>query len=194
MWNVILIMFVGNSALAGENWLCKEATSVRRGSDIEACGVATSADLNVAKNMAFDNAKSEFNKICGSSEDCYGRDISVNPKRTTCDTFNGAYTCYRLLEFNIGKVKTQLATTFKAYEPEQDAQLPKIYKGMRKTDVLKIFGAPYSVVVDDIIEHETQLIYTSDIICQGGMGCGIIIKDGKVISYANIKYQYTNDL
>lgn len=193
MWRLILVM-LANSALAGENWLCKEATSVRRGNDIEACGVATSTDLNKAKNMAFDNAKSEFNKVCGSSGDCYGHQISVNPKRTTCDTFNGAYTCYRLLEFNIGKMKTQLASTFQAYEPEQDAQLPKIRKGMSKADVLKIFGAPQSVVIDDIVNQETMLVYTNEIICQGFMGCGIIIQNGVVTSYNNIKYQYTNDL
>lgn len=193
MWRLILVM-LANSALASEHWLCKEATSLRRGNDIEACGVATNADLSIAKNLAFDNAKSEFNKVCGNSADCYGHQISVNPKRTTCDTFNGAYTCYRLLEFNIGKIKTRLASTFQSYEPEQDAQLPKIRRGMAKADVLKIFGAPQSIYVEDIIGNYTQLIYTSDDICQGGMGCGIIIENGIVASYAHIKYQYTNDL
>lgn len=167
---------------------------MRRGNDIEACGVAHDTDLNVAKAKAFDNAKSEFNKVCGSSEDCYQHQISVNPKRTTCDTFNGAYTCYRLLEFNIGKIKTQLADNVQAYEPEQDAQLPKIYKGMRKAEVLKIFGAPTAIHVDDIIDHDTLLIYTHSMICNGIIGCGIVLKNDVVISYTNIKYQYTKDL
>lgn len=188
MMFLILSLFV-NTSQASENWFCKEASSVRRDDSIEACGTAQSDDHNKAKALAFDNAKSEFNRVCGASSDCAGHEVSVNPKRTSCDQKDGVFTCYRLLEFVISPGKDSKVIT--PYDTETSSALPKLTKGMSKKDVLAAFGEPTSVHVDG---DTMLLIYNNEDFCEGILGCGIELEHAKVVAYFSIKQQYTNDL
>lgn len=88
--------------MASDNWLCKEASSERNGADIHACGIGYGKDENEARLSAFDNAKKEFSAFCVASDDCRDHEINVVPSRTSCESNNGKYQCYRMIIFKIG--------------------------------------------------------------------------------------------
>lgn len=100
-----MAMFFMSSTAYAEDWLCKEEASQRYGESVYSCGVASSKDESVARTLALDNAKIEFDKVCQLSSDCKNHDISVEPKRTSCDLHNKFFKCYRLLHFKIGQLK-----------------------------------------------------------------------------------------
>lgn len=104
-------------------WLCKEESSVRSANTIGSCGVGTGEDENAARASAFENAKAEFTRICDLSADCKGHELSVMPKRTTCQEApekkgRERFKCYRLIEFTVVSEKTAVPA---AAAPEQPA-------------------------------------------------------------------------
>lgn len=85
-----------------QDWLCKEASSVRTGNTILACGVGTANSLEGARINALRNAKQEFYQVCNASEDCRSKDHRANAKRTDCQKKSETeFTCYRAIEFEI---------------------------------------------------------------------------------------------
>ena len=89
------------AAEAGE-WLCEEASSVRRGSEILVCGLGEGPTEDVARNKALVAAQLEFFELCGSSDDCKNHKAISSPLRTSCaPTASGGVHCYRGLSYQI---------------------------------------------------------------------------------------------
>jgi hypothetical protein len=124
MWmKILLILLFAQTAQASDSWLCKEASSKRVGSDLYSCGVAQSETENEARTEAFQNAQREFEMVCNISQDCKGHQVSIEPKRMTCDqSKDGSYKCYRLIVFTIledMKSDPELVQDERAREHEQ---------------------------------------------------------------------------
>ena len=100
----MLILILGSQLAIADDWICKEASSIRTGSTILACGVGTANSLEDARSNALRNAKQEFHQVCNASEDCRSKDHTANSKRTDCSKKSETeYTCYRAIEFEILK-------------------------------------------------------------------------------------------
>lgn len=97
----LLLLLLG-SDLHADQWLCSEESSQRQNNVIFACGVGTGDDEDKARRSSFENAKNEFDQICNSSSDCKYHEVTVIPKRTSCEEKNGAYKCYRLIAYVLG--------------------------------------------------------------------------------------------
>jgi len=109
---LILSLLIGQ-ANAGDDWLCKEEASIKRGNSIYACGVAKAHLEQEAKDSAFVAAQNEFKNICNASESCKDKKIDVEAKRTECEAIpkiEGAFMpgqnyyqfkCYRLVVFTM---------------------------------------------------------------------------------------------
>lgn len=91
--------------LAFADWFCKEASSQQYGDTILSCGVATSSDLQIARNSAFESAKDEFARLCNQSVNCRDYEVIVKPMRTDCSKQSDSHTCYRALEYHITNKK-----------------------------------------------------------------------------------------
>lgn len=143
-----LLFLLADNSFAKSEWLCTEASSQRRGDSIYSCGIGSGKDENEARLNAFDNSKKEFNRICDSSDDCKGHEISVNPERTACEKGTNTFKCYRLIVFTInekaknGTAKSPSAETnivlkdqpdkFESFEYSSIETLPKVKRGMKK--------------------------------------------------------------
>lgn len=102
IFGILLLMVLWDTeSHAEETWLCRDASSVKHGSTITACGVAESQDLNDARNQARDHAITEFHTICDASADCRDFDYNVIPKRTECQLKGSEQVCYRAIDFEI---------------------------------------------------------------------------------------------
>lgn len=176
-YQVLVLMtlgLMGSQAKASDNWLCKEESSLRTSSSIQTCGIGYGASEKLARQDAFEAAKTEFKSICEASTSCSSLNVTVEPKRTTCDLNNNLYTCYRLVVFS-------LTETDKA---------PKIHLGMSKESMIESFGLP------DKINHEskyTVLIY-SGAMCtthKKNNKCGVKLIKGRIVNIAYFKTQYT---
>jgi hypothetical protein len=96
-----VLTWITPGAHAGE-WLCEEASSVRTGEEILACGVGEGPTEEVARKKALVAAQLEFMEICGSSDDCKGRKSTSTPLRTTCThPTPETVKCYRGLRYEI---------------------------------------------------------------------------------------------
>ena len=82
-----------------DEWICTEASSIRRGDDIAACGIGYGRHESDARAMAFKHAKEEYQRICDLSSDCRGADIYATPGRTSCSLTRDGYRCYRMVTF-----------------------------------------------------------------------------------------------
>lgn len=103
--SIFLISTVLSVQTRADDWICKEASSVRSGQLVLSCGVGSDKDLDHARKISRDNAIEEFEKICLKSSDCKDFDYKVIPKRSDCELKNSKYTCYRAIEFEILEVK-----------------------------------------------------------------------------------------
>lgn len=92
---------------SADDWICKEESSMVKGNTIKACGVGTDKDENEARTQAFNNAKAEFDRVCNASDNCKDHEVTVEPKRTTCDSDNGQTKCYRMVEFTFDSTKVK---------------------------------------------------------------------------------------
>jgi len=218
----IALFLYSATTMGATGWLCEEESSQRRGNTISACGIGVGRDENLARLMAFDNAKVEFSKVCGASDDCKGHRISVEPARTACDRDGKNYKCYRLIIFTIGSLAERaikpLATTLSApkhapqkspdvsevtlqdtpdsFEPftyEQIESLPKAKKGMTKKDVLKMFGSPKTV--GEWGNSKKVFFYNGKMCEHPEQGCAVFFDDkGHLHSVSDFHFRYTEDL
>jgi hypothetical protein len=200
------------------NWYCKEVASERSGNIIHSCGIGTGQDENEARSTAFDNAKTEFKKICNLSSDCKNHMISVNPERTTCDKIETGYKCHRLLTFSIGpigdkfeieqdeKVSNTRSVSSLKYKPvdnikspdtdeifkpfvySQIDRNPKVYVGMSKKDLLQKFGIPYYVSFGP----ELVSFQFKGKMCDNNSYCYVTLQDNYVKNYIDFKSIYTD--
>ena len=92
--------------LRGAEWLCEEEASQREGNTIKSCGIGQAKTEAEARDMALDNAKKEFDKICNASVDCAGHETIADPRRTSCSLKGNTYTCHRLIAFEISSKLT----------------------------------------------------------------------------------------
>ena len=190
-------------ACAGENWLCKEESSQRRGNSVLSCGVGFGNDENQARLSAFDNSKTEFNRVCNSSTDCKGHEITTEPKRTSCEQEGTKYKCYRLIVYIIGTAKAASGgtnhssslsardkpETFAPFVYESIKNKPKVHKGMSKKEVLAAFGAP---------ETAENGMFGFEMRYRGKMCvdefCFVTFSGNSVSLYSGFKPIYTEDL
>lgn len=84
-------------------WYCNEVASewVEQGKTLSSCGVGYGKDENEARLNAFENAKKEFNTVCGKETSCAGRVVNIDPQRADCNMMDGQFTCHRLFHFYI---------------------------------------------------------------------------------------------
>lgn len=103
LWGAFLWTEAAPSTVAyAGDWLCEEASSVRRGSEILVCGVGEGPTEDVARNKALVAAQLEFFELCGSSDDCKNHKTISSPLRTSCSPLpQGGVRCYRGLSYEI---------------------------------------------------------------------------------------------
>lgn len=95
-----LLLLTSTQALAKDDqWLCTEASSIRRGDDIAACGIGHGPDEASARAVAFAQAREEYHRICDLSEECREAPVEANPGRTTCSKDGHGVKCYRMVTF-----------------------------------------------------------------------------------------------
>lgn len=183
--------------LRAEEWLCKEAASIRNGPLIQSCGIGTGKDENHARLAAFDNAKAEFERICLASDDCKNRTVSVEPERTSCTKEKSGYKCYRMLTFEISRSTKQggqkastkspdVPDAFIPFRIEDVAHLPRLRKGMTKKELLEKFGAPFKV--------DNYYWYRGEMCIYSTSTCLVKVQNGAVTSWDDFKPIYTEDL
>lgn len=196
---IFCLLLKSGASHAKDSWLCTEASSQRFGQDIHSCGIGLGKDEAEARLKAFDSAKAEFNKVCDSSDDCKGHEITVDPKRTTCEQTGTGFKCYRMIVFSIrDSLKPQ-------YEPTNKAELhdrslvhnaPILKKGMSKQDLFASFGTPQQVVHAHALggNDYLQIFYRGRPFCDSGGSCYVIVEDNKVQSYEHFNPEFTDDM
>lgn len=216
---IFTLCFIQSAFAADPIWLCREESSQRQENAIKACGIGTGKDENAARLNAFDNSKTEFLRICKSSDDCRDHEITIEPKRTSCEQEDGGYKCYRLIVFTIaaavrgsglggaaesdqkvgGRVRSQLTMkdkpdVFQPFVYESIKDNPKVRRGMTKKEFLAAFGAPSSV--SDSTSYGEQR--TLQMFYRGKMcvytSCYVIVLGDRVTAYSDFKPIYSEDL
>lgn len=102
---VILILSIHSLVQASEEWLCREASSIKIGRTITACGVGRAQSLEEARVNSREGAIEEFKRVCQLSVDCSAYDYTIVPKRTDCELKGQNHICYRALDFEISDRK-----------------------------------------------------------------------------------------
>ncbi len=168
MFNLsFVIMALLSNAAAGEDWLCTEEASQRRGNTINACGVATATTEAAARLQAFYNARAEFEAVCEGCTAAY-----VEPRRTQCEALDDGHRCYRLIAFEVAELKTAPVAT------------PTLRLGISQPTLVRLVGQPYEV--SPLIFGAYQLLYKGAM-CSGEGVCYAVLEDGKITSYRNFR-------
>jgi hypothetical protein len=109
---VIMLLLLPAQASA---WYCEQVASawVDQGKILSACGVGHGSDENEARINAFENAKTEFGKVCGEETLCSNRAVNIDPQRSDCQASDKGYTCNRLFYFHITNEKIGLTKSEK---------------------------------------------------------------------------------
>lgn len=206
LYVMFIFAFFNDVVEAGElEWLCKEESSLRRENLIYSCGVGNGVTENTARIAAFDAARAEFDKVCGASADCRGKQINVDPRRTHCqgglraNGVPGEYQCHRLIIFSIGDeyhVEFKDSTdNFKPFNYEDTKHLPKVSIGMPKAAMLAVFGAPHSVEPALSLGENLRYRYAySGKMCEEEADCYVYMEADVVASYSRFKPIYTDAL
>lgn len=191
---MLLFTYLSAPTFAEEEWFCTGQSSQRIGDEIQACGVATGKDENIARMKAFNNAKAEFKQICDESEDCKDHNVRIEPKRTTCEKEQDSYKCYRLISFIIvsPKYKINVAEVQPKLDDIETPDLPQVKKGMSKKAVLEAFGTPLQVNPAMWDPEIMEFMYEGKM-CQY-MFCYIKIKNNRVVGHQDLKPTYTDVL
>lgn len=200
----LYLFFLTHSAFAKEDWLCtQEASQIQNGS-LLACGIGEGNDENTARTRAFENAKAEFFRVCKASDTCNRREVSVEPKRTSCEAMKGNFKCYRLIVFTLGSEKEKqtapatetrdIPDSFQPFVYESISSLPKLSKGMSKKDLLAAFGAPQSIsdLFSGTSKRRLQMFYRGKMCVYER--CYVVVEGDKVESWNDFKPVYTDDL
>ena len=137
--HVVFTIFFTNNAYS--SWYCNQVASewVEHGKTLSACGVGYGKDENEARINAFENAKKEFNNVCGKETSCAGRMVNIDPQKSDCGGKEDGFTCRRLFYFHI---TDQYATPEEAPIVVAPAE-PKIIK--EKTEINNIHNE-YTII------------------------------------------------
>lgn len=188
---ILILSFIGIDANA---WYCQEVASERVAKDtIRSCGVGIAATENQARLNAFDNAREEFKRIASASSDINQKSVVINPQRTSCDKIDGQYKCYRLLVFtfeNGSSHPVNVANRSIAATPTKESTIQKIKKGMKKVELLKIFGNPQS---ESTIGRFVLLYYVGPV-CSWYLGCHITLERGRITRIEHVNPDYVQYL
>lgn len=189
---ILILTLLSSSAGAEENWFCTDGTSRRVGNELHVCGVAQSADEGSARIAALQNAKSEFDKLCDASSDCKGRAVTLDPARSDCEKQSAGFQCRRLIVFRIGEAATDASGGSRgSNRTGAEESVPKIDKGMRKSEVLALFGEPAQV--DQINDQWITFQYMSSDFC-AAQPCTVTLYNDRVDHYYAFKTQNTRAL
>jgi hypothetical protein len=102
--SIILFFFLSffSEAHSQDEWLCREASSVRQGDILIACGVGVGAYEAHARQEALRHAYYEMKQICRMSSSCNSETLDVRPLRTDCKRWKEkGYKCYRGIQASI---------------------------------------------------------------------------------------------
>ena len=186
---IILSTLIGLSsaaAQAGADWLCTEESSQVRDGAILSCGVALGRDENEARAKSFDNAKSEFERVCTASDACRGRLFSLEPKRTSCSPEPGGYKCYRLLTFTIKEPDRSTASEPDAGQATAPT-LPRLRRAMSKNGVLEALGPAQTSETSDYVPGRSYLRYRGAPCLVENSECSVTFDKDTVTDYENFK-------
>lgn len=192
----ILIIFSSLCSFAKEAWMCTEDSSQLKGTSYYICGVGEAHTETEARKAALINASDEYHTLCELSHDCNTHHTQVDPQRTTCSKDGDGWKCYRLVVFIMGEeIKPQdIAQPIqKAKEPEP----MKVTKGMTKNQLIKLIGIPKNVNDMSLAgESDRKLFYYSSKACTyyPYNGCSVILENGLVVQYMDIKPEFTDDI
>lgn len=114
-------------SLASDAWLCTSESSQVHGGSVFSCGIGVGKDEGEARAKAFGAAQSEFYHICGASTNCKGHAVIVEPRRTTCETANSGYKCYRLVVFTVSDETVKHQEKIAAFKAKGKADQMEAY-------------------------------------------------------------------
>lgn len=139
----ILIVLLATKVAYGVDWLCTEESSQRIGRQIYACGIGEAKSEARARDAAFAAAEREFHRICDASDDCRGRAVTADPRRTECH----AGKCYRLVVFTVesGHGKHRRAPA---------GPVAYLKKGMTPDEVISFMGKPQRAIGGETFFYE----------------------------------------
>lgn len=189
---VCLALFLVTQVQASDDWLCKSQATQREGDSFHSCGVAWAKDENGSRLQALENAKTEFASICSASDDCAGKAVQATPGRTDCQEELNGIRCYRSVIFTIGEPVKRTKGTITPFRGTRPTT-PVIAKGMTKKDLFAKFGAPHSIIQNDIGDwHSLQVFFKGPMCAFYGALCYATIENGRVNSFADFSPEYTD--
>lgn len=177
----IILILLSNSVWAGDQWFCTEGSSKLIGNTLNTCGIGIASSEALARDEAFDRAAIEFLKLCDLDAGCDSKNARIEPKRTECEPIGNKIKCTRMLAFNM--VNRGPSSSHSPYG--------KLYRGMPKAQVLKIFGMPFDVTEEYVTENFILLHYRGSL-CKKDDECVIHIIRNKVSGYENVNPKYTD--
>ena len=183
----LLLMFLTVfNAQAKDDWFCNTESSQTIGDEVQACGRAKDPDEDKARGMAFESAKAEFLRVCKVSDNCRNHDMTVEPKRTTCDKVGKNYECVRMVSFHIGGVSDGTK------ENSVAALTKRIKVGDSKEDVIAALGMPKSTSSGFLSRSSLMLFYEGEPCVY--TYCSVSLEKGKVWIIRDVKPQYNGDI
>lgn len=179
-----------------EDWICKDASSLRSGNLIQSCGSGQSPDEDEARTQAFQHAKDEFNRLCEMDSSCKNHAVIVNPKRTTCEEKDHAYHCYRMIEFEIESNEAYhlRKKLLKQRKIAHEQRTFKVKIGMSKEELIRFIGIPDRI--EEQQKGEFRFFYKT-MLCQQSSDypqCSVTLKNNQVIRYWEISPIYDERL
>jgi hypothetical protein len=133
MKTLFCLIFLLPNITHAQGWYCDQVASawVEEGKILSTCGYGTGSDENMAKTVAFENAKVEFKKVCGKETSCANRVVNIDPQRSDCKKTEDGVECKRLFYFHITSEYREVK------EPEAPKPAPVI-KNYNTTNVNNI--------------------------------------------------------
>ncbi len=122
---IYTVLLWTSSALALDEWFCTSESSQIQGNAIQACGIGEAKSEAAARRKAFDNAQVEFRRLCYASDTCPDREVTVEPKRTTCAKYGSEVKCYRMVAYILGRSKERLLPSFSGSSYNQSSTPPQ---------------------------------------------------------------------
>lgn len=175
---------------ADASWFCQTAASERQGNVINTCGIASDQDEQTARLKALDAAAAEFNRVCDQSTDCRSHAVHTEPQRTDCNATAGIWKCYRMVSYVIEiaqiSVEHKIARDEETVKQKSHKIVGKIYKGMSKFELIKVFGMPTRVT--DFTDTEEVYDFRGEM-CQN-KDCYVTIEDKKVKEFELFAVDY----
>jgi hypothetical protein len=130
---LILILLIPNVSYS--SWYCDQVASewVEEGKILSSCGYGTGPDENIAKTVAFENAKVEFKKVCSKGTFCANKVVNIDPQRSDCKKTDDGVECRRLFYFHISQVQRDNSD-----DEEDNKNRPPLIQNYNTTNVNNI--------------------------------------------------------